>query len=281
MEPLQDMKDIEWEPLKEYGRYEINRKGQIRNVNTKRILDGGIVQDGYVMVNLTYDTNKSHARTLHVLVAKQYIPNPDNKPFVNHIDEDKTNCAVENLEWVTTQENASHGRRNKKISEIKAIPINEYDKNGQYIRTWVSGIAFSKYYGIDNSGVAKCLKGKMPSLVGRQIRYYEGNIDNLETKIKNNRSLGYYSKYENLHEIPPEFLYKHRSKTKKEVFLEAIERQLTTRPSLSTTMKSMETIRSYAEYLENEIEKYKEQNIKLKKLLDSEREQVNIEKADI
>lgn len=280
MEQLQDMYDIEWEPLKEYSRYEINRKGQIRNVNSKRILNGGIVHYGYVIVNLTYDVHKSHARTLHVLVAKQFIPNPENKPFVNHIDEDRTNCAVENLEWVTTQENASHGRRNAKISEIKSQPINEYDINGKYIRTWVSGRAFSQYYGIVTSGVPKCLKGKIPSIVGRQIRYYEGNIDDLTTKIRNYRSVGYYSKYENLQEIPPEFLYEHRSKTKKEVFFEAIERLLTTKPSLSTTMKSMETIKSYAEYLENETEKYKEQNTILKTLLDSEKEKRKIEISD-
>ena len=53
---------------------------------------------------------------MHRLVAEAFIPNPNDLPFVNHIDEDKLNNVVDNLEWCTRQYNNNYGRRNEKIS---------------------------------------------------------------------------------------------------------------------------------------------------------------------
>lgn len=68
-------------------------------------------RDGYKVVAL-YKNNKSTAKTVHRLVALAFIPNPENKPCVNHIDGNKQNNNIENLEWVTYSENTIHSFQN-------------------------------------------------------------------------------------------------------------------------------------------------------------------------
>lgn len=66
------------------------------------------ITDGYAQVSLGVD-GKYSLEYVHRLVAKAFIPNPDNKPQVNHKDSNRTNNHVDNLEWVTNQENTIHG----------------------------------------------------------------------------------------------------------------------------------------------------------------------------
>ena len=84
-------------PLAEFPNsiYEINKVGQIRNKNTHKLVNGAI-RNGYKTYTLRID-NKVIFRSAHILVAKQFIPNPDNKSIVNHIDENKSNSCVENV----------------------------------------------------------------------------------------------------------------------------------------------------------------------------------------
>ena len=81
------------------------------------VMKGGCDSYGYHHVVLSID-GKKYTKKIHRLVANAFIPNPDNKPEVNHIDGNKFNNDVSNLEWVTTKENVEHakntGLRNKK-----------------------------------------------------------------------------------------------------------------------------------------------------------------------
>jgi hypothetical protein len=95
----------------------VDKNGRVTQLQERKI--SPILKDGYLRVVL-YKNGKSINRYLHVLVAEHFIPNPDNKPEVNHIDGNKLNCAKSNLEWNTRSENIRHmwktglRKRNKK-----------------------------------------------------------------------------------------------------------------------------------------------------------------------
>lgn len=96
------------QPIKDYeGKYFITQEGDV--VNAKGNVLAVVVnkQTGYKAVSLWKD-NKGQTRTVHRLVATTYIPNPNNLPEVNHIDGNKLNNQVDNLEWVTRSSNMQH-----------------------------------------------------------------------------------------------------------------------------------------------------------------------------
>lgn len=120
----------EWRPIKDYeGLYEVSNMGRVRSLdgeiitsNGKKIhLKGKILKlqlnnSGYLFVGLNKH-NKKHFY-VHFLVAKSFIPNLENKQFIDHINTNKTDNRVENLRWVTREENMNNPLTKKKMSEI-------------------------------------------------------------------------------------------------------------------------------------------------------------------
>jgi len=90
--------------IKDFPGYYINEEGDIYGISKSQFLTKN-TSDGYPKVML-YKSGKPYAYYVHVLVAKTFIPNPDSKKVVNHIDHDIKNCHVSNLEWVTHSENS-------------------------------------------------------------------------------------------------------------------------------------------------------------------------------
>lgn len=102
---------VEWKKIPGFGdKYSVSNDGSIKNDCTGKILKNKVMHDGYLRVHLS---NQNHAAyfMVHRLVAEAFIPNPDNLPVVNHIDGNKSNPSVNNLEWVTFSDNSKHAYR--------------------------------------------------------------------------------------------------------------------------------------------------------------------------
>ena len=146
-----------WKIVTDLPRYEISNFGRIRNRYTLRVLKTNISKLGYEQLTITYNKVK-HFRSIHRIVAEAFIPNPDNKPEVNHIDEDKTNNSVTNLEWVTRKENINHGTWIERKIKNREKPIIA-SKDGISIE-FKSTKEFALHYGVNPTNVTQALKVK-------------------------------------------------------------------------------------------------------------------------
>ena len=147
-----------WHDIEGYeGLYQISNKGRVKSLKwgKERILKPGITGSGYLKVLLCKNGMIKHIK-IHRLVANAFITNPENKPQVNHKDENKFNNSVNNLEWSTAKENNNFGTRNERASR----KILQYSKSGEFIREWQSAAEVERVLGIDNSNITKCCKGK-------------------------------------------------------------------------------------------------------------------------
>lgn len=111
-----------WKRIKDFPDYEISNWGRVKSYKRDKI-NGRILKtppgnNGYAQVNIyNPDSKKMKHFHIHRLVAESFIPNPENKEHVNHIDENKLNNYVGNLNWMTPKENNNHGTHNEKISK--------------------------------------------------------------------------------------------------------------------------------------------------------------------
>ena len=172
---FQALKD--WE-----GSYEINRAGVIRslprNGNGYKILELKYCLDryGYPIVTLRRNGKRQQFK-VHRLVAKQFIPNPENKPQVNHIDGDKTNFKINNLEWVTVSENIKHAKATGLQCECpNRVPVAQISKTtGEIINTFSSLKEAEDKTGVGWTGISANIRGKRKSAGGYVWRRIGGD----------------------------------------------------------------------------------------------------------
>lgn len=179
----------EWKIFKD--KYLVSNTGKIislkhNNTNNIKTLKPVIRKTGYKYITIN---NKQYV--LHRVVAECFIPNIDNKPFINHIDGNKLNNNVKNLEWCTAKENCIHAVKNnlirfntpKHIESAKKniqkaidgnlVRINMFTKKGEYIKTYDSIIEASRQTGANATHISLCAKGKQKTCGGFIWRYYE------------------------------------------------------------------------------------------------------------
>ena len=95
--------------LDNYSKYLISETGKIYSLFSNKVLTPTLEPNiGYYRVKMVSDDGEKKTFLVHRLVALAFIPNPDNKAEVNHIDGDRLNNDVSNLEWVTREENMKH-----------------------------------------------------------------------------------------------------------------------------------------------------------------------------
>jgi hypothetical protein len=178
----------EWQQIKGYeGLYSISNFGRVfvheKNVSqmwmhgkTVNHQYGGFLlkcaikkSTGYPTVCLTKE-KKEYSITVHRLVALAFIPNPKNKPQVNHIDGIKENVFFKNLEWATSKENNEHayktGLNHSGSAHKKSIPIYQFEKNGLFIKKWDSLGDIFRNLGLSTGCIASCARGQRTSAHG-------------------------------------------------------------------------------------------------------------------
>ena len=149
----------EWKVTAQDECYKVSSEGRISH--NGRILSGSIHKDGYIFVNIR---GKQYAK--HRVIAEAFIPNPERKPFVNHIDGNKQNNKVENLEWCTQSENIKHAYCNDlqpkglstytgKFTAEQREEIKEQWDSGQYNQRELGRI-----YGVSHTCISNIINDK-------------------------------------------------------------------------------------------------------------------------
>lgn len=155
-----------------FSNYVITEDGRVYSFNysTPRRLHSHITKYGYERVGLCKN-GKQSLYFVHRLVAEAFIPNTDNKPFINHKDEDKTNNRVDNLEWCTSVENNIYGTRLQRIADSNKKVILQLDELGNIVNRWKSQTDAGRSLGLDKRNINACLKGRRLRCGGYQWRY--------------------------------------------------------------------------------------------------------------
>ena len=170
-----------WKDIEGYkGIYQVSNLGRVKRVTTGRILKGCKNSKGYLLVNLCENSIVS-SKKIHRLVAQAFIPNTDNKSQVNHIDENKTNNMVSNLEWMTAKENLNHGTRNerigKAISKLKSIPIIATNIKTGESTEFYGARECARQLGLHQGSITKVLKGRYKQTGGYTFKYLNEGVD--------------------------------------------------------------------------------------------------------
>lgn len=185
---MQRKENEKWVGIDGFPGYEVSSFGRVRSLdrfitrprNTKhgkifvtyrlkgKVLAGNYNKDGY-RYHVAHDINfNKKVLYVHRLVAKAFVPNPNNLPIVNHKDENKANNHASNLEWCTIQYNNTYGHANAKRSrsvtatKSKQVPdIEEMDMDGNVLNVYCSMSDAHRKTGVTLSKICLACNGKM------------------------------------------------------------------------------------------------------------------------
>lgn len=184
-----------WKDCKGYeGLYQVSNKGRVKSLQRIRtnhtggvwiqeeaILTGKINQDGYKVVHFTQPKGKTKIEFVHRLVALAFIPNPDNKKEVNHINSIRTDNFVENLEWVTRKENIDYASKEGHRSKYLVLCL----QTGEVFKTTEEA---AKKNGGDSGNIRRSARGydmnKQYSVYGYTYCYLKN--ENYYKNLKDN-----------------------------------------------------------------------------------------------
>lgn len=160
-----------WKDIPNYeGLYQASTHGNIRSLNYKgskvpKVL--ALRRDKHGYLDLLLCKKGIHKREkVHRLVAKTFIPNPDNYPQINHKDENPANNFVSNLEWCDSKYNINYGNRAAKFSETRGCKIIQCDLNGAPICEWRSIRYAAKCLNLHDSNIHDVIIGKQQTCGG-------------------------------------------------------------------------------------------------------------------
>ncbi len=141
------------------GLYDISESGVITNLKSGNTLDGSINSYGYRVVSLTKNGRKKDFK-VHRLLATAFIPNPHGLRVVNHIDGNKLNNSLDNLEWCTHGENNIHARKVLQL-EYSARPVMQLTADGKILAVWVNASVAAHFVNGSSALILACCKGSV------------------------------------------------------------------------------------------------------------------------
>lgn len=154
--------------INEFNNYAISNYGRLKNVKKDKILTPVKNKKGYMEYTFCQNNTKKTFR-IHRLVAYYFIKNVYLKPYINHIDGDKTNNNVENLEWCTAKENDEHARTTGlKTQEKPIIATNTITNEVMVFKSITEAGAL---LGINKGTIVKVLKGKRNKTHNYKFKY--------------------------------------------------------------------------------------------------------------
>lgn len=173
MEVFKDIKGYE-------GLYQISNYGRVKSLNynntgKERILIPGKGRSGYLQVKLC-KKGKQKNHLVHRLVAQAFMPNPDNLPEVNHINEVKTDNRVENLEFCDRKYNTNYGtgiqrKAEKQINGKLSKTVYQYSLNGVLVAEYPSTNEVERQLGYSHGNISKCCNGEYKQVYGYIWKY--------------------------------------------------------------------------------------------------------------
>ena len=176
-----------WKPVIGYENYyEVSNKGRIRSLDRVTLFKDGKTRkfcgkiislramnnSGYLTVGL-HDTGKQKTFLVHRIVAEAFIENPNGYKEINHIDQNKLNNDVSNLEWCTHKENVNHGDEIERGAIKQRRCFRQLDMDGNLIKVWNGFKKMQRETGFERKSVYECCIGKRESYKGYRWEYAE------------------------------------------------------------------------------------------------------------
>ena len=181
-----EIKDEIWRDIKGYeGLYQVSNMGRVKSLarvimrknGKKYSIKERILKPqrelGYLRVNLYDSSGKMKRLRVHRLVCEAFHENPENKPCVNHIDENKANNVASNLEWCTVAENNNHGTHNARVAKIQSKPVGQYTRDGKLVKIWQSATEVQRQLGFTKQNISQAARGKQKTTYGYVWKYIE------------------------------------------------------------------------------------------------------------
>jgi hypothetical protein len=150
------------------GLYTVREDGTVTRYDGVT-LKGSVNSYGYKVVSLTKGGKKRDVK-LHRILAHAFIPNPSNYECVNHIDGDKLNNSLGNLEWCSKRQNNSHARQQLSL-DYSEKPVIQMDETGKFIAIWRGAGAAATVVDGNSMLIAACCKGTASSAYGYKWCY--------------------------------------------------------------------------------------------------------------
>ena len=161
-----------WKIVDRCPRIEVNERGEIRYRDTGELASTSANAVGYIQVGV-WMGNKARTFNVHRLVAEAFLPNPDNLPEVNHKDENRANCNLDNLEWCTSEYNKNYGSRIDKLRRHGCKPVVAIDKKTGEETKYYSAAEAGRQLSINPDRITRCLRGGRRGTLNHYWRYAE------------------------------------------------------------------------------------------------------------